>query len=61
MKNSLPIQSIADLVVDGKDLIEWTGLKGGAWTGEWIRKIEKAVLHGKCKNDPNEIKEWFYK
>ena len=58
-KNSLLIHSIADLSVDGKHLIEWTGLKGGRWTGEWIGKIEKAVLHGKCKNDPNIIKEWF--
>ena len=25
MKQSLPIQSLADVAVDGKDLIEWTG------------------------------------
>lgn len=59
MKQSLPIQSVADLSVDGKKLIEWTSQKGGRWIGEWIGKIEKAVLHGTCKNDPNDIKEWF--
>jgi len=59
MKQSLPIQSIADLSVDGKKLMEWTSQKGGRWIGEWIGKIEKAVLHGTCKNDPNDIKEWF--
>ena len=59
MKQSLPIQSVADLSVDGKKLMEWTGQKGGRWIGEWIGKIEKAVLHGTCKNDPNDIKEWF--
>jgi tRNA nucleotidyltransferase (CCA-adding enzyme) len=59
MKQSLPIQSLADLAVDGKKLMEWTSQKGGRWIGEWIGKIEKAVLHGTCKNDPNDIKEWF--
>jgi len=59
IKQSLPIQSIADLSVDGKKLMEWTSQKGGRWIGEWIGKIEKAVLHGTCKNDPNDIKEWF--
>ena len=59
MKQSLPIQSLADLSVDGKKLMEWTSQKGGRWIGEWIGEIEKAVLHGTCKNDPNDIKEWF--
>ena len=59
IKQSLPIQSVADLSVDGKKLMGWTSQKGGRWIGEWIGKIEKAVLHGTCKNDPNDIKEWF--
>ncbi len=59
MKQSLPIQSVADLMVNGKDLISWAGLNGGRWTGEWIGKIAYAVLHERCENDPNNIKEWF--
>jgi len=59
MKQSLPIQSVADLSVDGKKLMEWTSQKGGRWIGEWLGKIEKAVLYGTCENDPNDIKEWF--
>ena len=58
-KQSLPIQSTADLAVTGKNLIEWTKMRGGKWTGEWIGKIEKAVLHKWCENEPNKIKEWF--
>ena len=58
-KQSLPIQSLADLAVNGTTLISWTGLRGGKWTGEWIGKIAYAVLHGRCENDPNNIKEWF--
>ncbi|NYF24523.1 CCA tRNA nucleotidyltransferase [Sporosarcina sp. JAI121] len=59
LKQSMPIQSAADLAVDGRKLMEWTGQSGGRWIGEWIGKIEKAVLHDTCKNVTNDIKEWF--
>lgn len=58
-KSSLPIQSRKELRVTGKELMQWTGLSGGRWIGEWIEKIETAVLHSACKNDPILIKEWF--
>ena len=58
-KKSLPIQSIKDLSVDGKDLIKWSGQRGGRWTGEWIEKIEYTVLHGLCENDSTKIRDWF--
>lgn len=58
-KNTLPIQSIQDLVIDGSDLIKWTGLKGGRWTGEWLKDIEDAVLYGLCENNRITIKDWF--
>ena len=58
-KKALPIQSIQDLAVNGKDLMSWAGVKGGRWTGEWIGKIEYAVLHEQCENNPNKIREWF--
>ena len=41
MKQSLPIQSVADLAVDGKDLMEWTGLKGGRWKANGWRKLKR--------------------
>lgn len=58
-KEALPIQSKQDLAVSGKDLLTWAGHKAGRWTGEWIGKIEYAVLHGLCENNPIKIKEWF--
>lgn len=58
-KQSLPIQSTADLAVTGKDLMIWTDLRGGRWTGEWMEKITKAVLYGQCANNPNDLKGWF--
>ncbi|WP_262173032.1 CCA tRNA nucleotidyltransferase [Saccharococcus sp. Marseille-Q5394] len=59
MQDSLPIRSKADLLVDGKDLMEWTSQRGGRWVGEWMQKIEYAVLHQICPNDSEKIKEWF--
>ncbi len=58
-KESLPIQSVKELTVNGKNLIEWSGDRAGKWVGDWIGKIEYAVLHGFCENDPTKIKEWF--
>lgn len=58
-KKSLPIQTAQDLAIDGKDLIEWAGIAGGQWTGKWIKKIEHAVLHTLCENNPTKIKDWF--
>lgn len=58
-KRALPLQSIKDLSVDGNDLINWAAIKGGRWTGQWMKKIEKAVLNGDLKNNPATIKDWF--
>lgn len=58
-KNALPIQSIKDIKIDGSDLIQWTGRKGGPWTGEWLKKIEQEVLYERCENNPTTIKDWF--
>lgn len=58
-KNGLPILSKDDLKVDGKDLMAWKNQRGGRWVGEWMDKIEQAVLHRHCPNDSEYIKEWF--
>ncbi|PIC62808.1 CCA tRNA nucleotidyltransferase [Sporosarcina sp. P13] len=58
-KSSLPIQTRADLAFTGTNLLEWSGLRGGKWTSEWIEKIEQAVVSGRIENDAQAIKEWF--
>ncbi len=58
-KEKLPIQSLKDLKVSGQDLLKWANVRGGRWVGEWMQKIEYAVLHGHCKNEIAIIKEWF--
>lgn len=58
-KNNLPIQSQRDLVVNGRDLLEWNGGKRGPWVKEHLDEIVTAVLFGDIKNDYNAIKEWY--
>ncbi|MFS0687890.1 CCA tRNA nucleotidyltransferase [Sporosarcina sp. 179-K 8C2 HS] len=59
LQKQLPIRSKDDLKADGKDLMAWTGQRGGRWVGEWMNKIEYSVLHRHCPNDAEKIKEWF--
>lgn len=58
-RQRLPIQSKKDLAVSGKDLLEWASERQGRWVGEWMRRIEQAVLHEQYANDKQVIKEWF--
>ena len=59
MQEKLPIRSKDDLVIDGRDLMAWTSQRGGRWVGKWMDNIEYAVLHRRCPNEHELIKEWF--
>lgn len=56
---SLPIGNRADIVVNGNDLISWSGRGGGPWVKEWLNQLEKAIVLNEVKNDREEIREWF--
>ena len=58
-KSCLPFQHRSQLAFTGTDLLTWSGKPGGKWTSEWIQKIERAVVHGRIKNDAQAIKDWF--
>ena len=58
-KAELPIHSKEDLAISGKNLLDWKNQRGGHWVGEWISKIESAILHGNVQNEVDDIKEWF--
>ena len=58
-KAVLPIHSKEDIAVSGNDLLEWKNERGGHWVGEWISKIESAILHEIVQNKADDIKEWF--
>lgn len=58
-KAQLVIQSKDDLVVNGLDLLEWSGRKRGPWLKEALDAVLLAVLNGQCHNNRTTIREWF--
>ncbi|MGR3764809.1 CCA tRNA nucleotidyltransferase [Rossellomorea sp. NS-SX7] len=57
--HALPIKDRKELMVTGKDLMEWKGQKGGPWVKETLERIEKAVLYGEIRNDLETIRRWL--
>jgi tRNA nucleotidyltransferase (CCA-adding enzyme) len=58
-KQSLPIQSIRELVISGQDVMEWLNKPGGPWLKAMLSQIEHAVLHQKVANNATKLKEWI--
>ncbi|SOC37657.1 CCA tRNA nucleotidyltransferase [Ureibacillus acetophenoni] len=59
VKSTLPIQSMAQLAINGNHLKEWTGKKGGPWLKVVLDAALLAVLKKQIKNDEDHLKEWF--
>lgn len=57
-KQSLPIQSIRELVISGQDVMKWLNKPGGPWLKTMLSQIEQAVLHQKVANNATKLKEW---
>lgn len=58
-KADLPINSISDVAINGRDLMEWTGKKPGPWLKVVLGEIERRIVYGKLENEKDKIKEWF--
>lgn len=58
-KKALPIQSRQELAISGRDLMAWTGKKGGPWLKEALESIIVNVVMGRLQNDEQQIKDWF--
>lgn len=55
----LPIHSLKDLAVNGKDVMAICGRKGGPWLSELLQKIEMKVVQKELPNEREAIKEWL--
>jgi tRNA nucleotidyltransferase (CCA-adding enzyme) len=55
----LPIHSLKDLAVNGKDLMKICKRKGGPWLSALLQTIEKKVIEKELPNDQEAIKEWL--
>lgn len=58
-KARLPIQQRQDLIVNGLDLLQWSGQKKGPWLKDALQQILTAVVNGELANERNDIKNWF--
>ncbi|MFT4400331.1 CCA tRNA nucleotidyltransferase [Bacillus sp. SW14] len=56
---SLPIKSLKDLDITGKDLLALRNRPAGQWVSEELKRIEQAVLTGKLSNQKKHIEEWL--
>lgn len=48
--NELPIKSIRDLAITGKDVLQALDQKPGPWLGKLLKQIEESVVLGKIPN-----------
>ncbi|MFB0635147.1 CCA tRNA nucleotidyltransferase [Bacillus rugosus] len=56
---SLPIKSLKDLDITGKDLLALRNWPAGKWVSEELQRIEQAVVTGKLSNQKKHIEEWL--
>lgn len=55
----LPIKHKQELVVNGADLLKWSGKKGGPWVKDALEDMLTAIIHHKLQNDRHQIKNWL--
>lgn len=56
---SLPIKSLKNLAITGRDLLALRNQPAGKWVSEELQRIEQAVVTGKLSNQKEHIEEWL--
>ncbi|MFJ5564615.1 CCA tRNA nucleotidyltransferase [Lysinibacillus xylanilyticus] len=59
IQTKLPIRHKRELIVNGTDLLKWSGKKGGPWVKEALHAMLEAVVNGELQNDRQQIKNWI--
>jgi len=59
IQTNLPIRHKQALLVNGTDLLKWSGKKGGPWVKEALQAMLEAVVNGELQNDRQAIKNWI--
>lgn len=57
--NDLPIHSISDLDINGKDIMDILNKKGGSYIKDVLSELENKVLNNEIKNDYNSLKNYI--
>lgn len=59
LQDKLPIRQKQEVVVNGADLLKWSGKKGGPWVKEALENMLEAILHNELENDQQQIRNWL--
>ncbi|MGE7091860.1 CCA tRNA nucleotidyltransferase [Lysinibacillus sp. NPDC048646] len=55
----LPIRQRQEIVVNGMDLLKWSGQMRGPWVREALQAMLEAVVSGELQNERQQIKDWI--
>ena len=55
LDRSLPVRSITDLAIDGRELIEYFAVSGGPWVKEVLEELLKRVIFFDLPNEQKEL------
>ncbi|WP_453995473.1 CCA tRNA nucleotidyltransferase [Bacillus nitroreducens] len=55
----LPIKQRSEMVISGKDLLQWYDKKPGKWVSQVLEKVENGILERQVENNKDKIKEWL--
>lgn len=58
LNESLVIQSRKELIVNGRDLMEWTGKKSGEWIAFLLEDIERKIINKELEHTKGAIQRW---
>ncbi|MFT8320535.1 MAG: CCA tRNA nucleotidyltransferase [Bacillus sp. (in: firmicutes)] len=56
---NLPIKGREELIIGGRDVMEWSNKSPGPWIKEVLEVVERAVVEKKLQNEKPAIKEWL--
>lgn len=59
LQAQLPLRHKQELVVNGADLLKWSGKKGGPWVKATLEAMLQAILQHELPNDRQQIKKWL--
>lgn len=59
LQAQLPLRHKQELVVNGADLLKWSGRMGGPWVKATLEAILQAILQHELPNDRQQIKKWL--
>lgn len=58
VSDEIPIKSIKDLAINGRDIMKIMNKDAGPWLKEVLQQLEQLVVTGKLENTTKQLNEW---